>query len=60
MAKLKDVIISMLENSAEGMTLAEIAEEVRESEKKVYKALRKLFSDGLVDSRNRRYKLSAS
>jgi len=60
LAKLKDVIISMLENSAEGMTLAEIAEEVRESEKKVYKALRKLFSDGLVDSQNRRYKLSAS
>jgi predicted transcriptional regulator len=60
LAKLKDVIISMLENSAEGMTLAEIAEEVGESEKKVYKALRKLFSDGLVDSQNRRYKLSAS
>ena len=60
MAKLKDLVISILENSAEGMTLAEIAEEVRESEKKVYKALRKLFSDGLVDSKNRRYKLSAS
>lgn len=60
MAKLKDLVISMLENSTEGMTLAEIAEEVGESEKKVYKALRKLFSDGLVDSKNRRYKLSAS
>jgi predicted transcriptional regulator len=60
LAKLKDLIISMLKNSTEGLTLAEIADKVGESEKKVYKALRKLFSDGLVDSRNRRYKLSAS
>ncbi len=60
MAKLKDLVISILESSTEDLTLAEIAEKVGESEKKVYKALRKLFSDGLVDSRNRRYKLSAS
>jgi predicted transcriptional regulator len=60
LAKLKDLVISILENSAQGMTLAEIAEEVGESEKKVYKALRKLFSDGLVDSKNRRYQLSTS
>jgi len=58
LVKLEDHIVSTLESSDEGLTLAEIAERVGHSEKKIFKALRKLFKKGIVDSENRRYKLS--
>jgi DNA-binding IclR family transcriptional regulator len=58
LAKIEDLILSTLESSNEGLTLAEIAEKVGESEKKVFKVLRKLFEKGLVDSGARRYRLS--
>ena len=58
MGKLEDIVVSTLEGSDEGLTLAEIAERIGQSEKKVFKALRKLFNKGIIDSENRRYKLS--
>jgi len=58
MGKLEDLVVSTLEGSDEGLTLAEIAERIEQSEKKVFKALRKLFNKGIIDSENRRYKLS--
>ena len=58
MVKPEDLIVSTLESSDEGLTLAEIAERVGQSEKKVFKTLRKLFKKGIVDSENRRYKLT--
>ena len=58
MGKLEDLVVSTLEGSNEGLTLAEIAERIGQSEKKVFKALRKLFNNGIIDSENRRYKLS--
>jgi predicted transcriptional regulator len=58
MEKLEDRVISTLEGCNEGLTLAEIAQRIGESEKKVFKALRKLFEKGIIDSENRRYKLS--
>jgi DNA-binding IclR family transcriptional regulator len=57
MGKLEKLIISTLESANEGLTLAEIAERIGEPEKKVFKALRKLFEKGLIDSENRRYRL---
>ena len=57
MGKLEKLVVSTLESSNEGLTLAEIAERIGETEKKVFKALRKLFEKGMVDSQNRRYKL---
>lgn len=57
MAKLEDLIVSTLKSSAQGLTLAEIANRVGQSEKKVFKILRKLFQKGIIDSKNRRYKL---
>jgi len=57
MGKLEDLVVSTLESSDEGLTLAEIAERVGETEKKVFKTLRKLFQKGIVDSQKRRYKL---
>ncbi len=58
MAKLENLIVSTLESSDEGLTLAEIAERVGQSEKKVFKALRKLFQKDVISSENRRYRLS--
>ncbi len=58
MAKLENLIVSTLESSDEGLTLAEIAEKVGQSEKKVFKALRKLFEQEVISSENRRYRLS--
>lgn len=57
MGKLEDLVVSALESSNEGLTLPEVAERIGQSEKKVFKALRKLFSKGIIDSENRRYKL---
>ena len=58
MAKLDNLIVSTLKSSDEGLTLAEIAERVGQSEKKVFKALRKLFQMDVISSENRRYRLS--
>ncbi|MFB0514664.1 MAG: winged helix-turn-helix transcriptional regulator [Candidatus Bathyarchaeia archaeon] len=58
MVKLENLIVSTLESSDDGLTLAEIAERVGQSEKKVFKALRKLFDKDIVSSENRRYRLS--
>jgi len=58
MGKLEDRVISTLEGCDEGLTLAEIAQRIGESEKKIFKALRKLFEKDIVDSVNRRYRLS--
>ncbi|MFB0514647.1 MAG: helix-turn-helix domain-containing protein [Candidatus Bathyarchaeia archaeon] len=58
MVKLENIIVSTLESSDDGLTLAEIAERVGQSEKKVYKALRKLFQKDVISSENRRYRLS--
>ena len=57
MVKLEDLVVSTLESSDQGLMLAEIADRVGQSEKKVFKILRKLFAKGIVVSENRRYKL---
>jgi DNA-binding IclR family transcriptional regulator len=58
MGKLEEVVVSALKNSSEGLTLAEIAEKIGESEKKVFRELRSLFQKGMIDTESRRYKLS--
>lgn len=57
-AKIDNLIVSTLKDSSEGLTLSEIAEKLGETEKKVYKSIRKLFEEGKLSSINRRYKLS--
>ena len=56
--KVDELVIATLKNSDKPLTLAEIAEKTGESEKKVFKALRKLFENEMVDCQNRQYKLS--
>ena len=58
MRKLESTVLSTLEGSDQGMTLKEIAEKIGESEKKVFKILRKFFENGVVDTENHRYKLT--
>jgi DNA-binding IclR family transcriptional regulator len=58
MGKLEEVVLSALKGSDQGLTLAEIAEKIGHPEKKVFKELRGLFEKGMIDTKNRRYKIS--
>jgi len=55
--KVDELVISALKNANKPLMLAEIAEKAGEPEKKVFKALRKLFENEMVDCQNRQYKL---
>jgi predicted transcriptional regulator len=58
MAKIHKQILTLL--AEKSMSLAEIAEELEYKEKKVFNALKKLFSDGKINSnaKNRKYSLA--
>jgi predicted transcriptional regulator len=56
MAKIHKDIIKLL--SEKPLTLTEIAEKLEKSEKKVYNALKKLFSDGEIDCDGKTHKYS--
>jgi DNA-binding IclR family transcriptional regulator len=60
MGKIHKQIVSLLETSGEPLSLVEVAEQIGKPEKKVFKALRKLFSDGAIncDNKNRKYYLT--
>lgn len=58
MPKTEDLVISVLKEKRDGLTLVEIAEKTGESEKKVFKALRKLFETEQIDTQNRKYRLT--
>ena len=57
MAKIHKDILKLL--SEKPMSLPEIAESLEKTEKKVFNALKKLFSDGKIDSdaKTRKYSL---
>jgi DNA-binding Lrp family transcriptional regulator len=55
--KVDELVVSTLKSADKGLTLAEIAERIGESEKKVFKALRKLFENEIIECQNRQYKL---
>jgi DNA-binding transcriptional regulator GbsR (MarR family) len=57
MGKTEELVFSTLKNAEKGLTLAEIAERTGESEKKVFKALRKLFEEETIDCQNHQYRL---
>jgi len=56
--KVDEFVVSTLKSADKGLTLAEIAEKTGESEKKVFKTLRKLFENEMVDCQNRQYRLT--
>ena len=55
--KVDELVVSTLKDAGKGLTLAEIVEKTGESPKKVYKSLRKLFENEMVDCLNRQYRL---
>ncbi len=55
--KNDEMVLAALKDSKDGLTLPEIAEKTGQTEKKVFKVLRKLFEQELIDTQNRRYKL---
>lgn len=58
--KVDELVVSTLKSVDKGLTLTEISERIGESEKKVFRALRKLFENEMVYCENRRYKLSST
>lgn len=55
--KVDEAVVSALKKSGKGLTLAEIAGATGESSKKVFKSLRKLFENEMIECENRQYKL---
>ena len=60
MAKIHKQIIKLLQTSEKPLTLVELAEQLETTEKKVFNALKKLFSDGEItsDAKTRQYSIS--
>jgi DNA-binding IclR family transcriptional regulator len=60
MGKIHKQITTLLEASDKPLSLVEIAGQIGKPEKTVFKALRKLFSDGKIDcdNKNRLYYLT--
>jgi DNA-binding Lrp family transcriptional regulator len=56
--KVDEAVVSTLKNAGKGLTLKEIAEKCGETEKKVFKSLRKLFADGVITCENHLYQLT--
>jgi len=49
MGKVEDQIVSLLKNSGNPLTFAEITSQLGKSPKAVFKSLRKLFEEGKID-----------
>jgi len=57
--KLDEEVVSILKDSKAALTLVEIAQKTGQSEKKIFKTLRKLFENEIIDTQNRRYSLKS-
>jgi len=55
--KVDEAVVSTLKNAGKGLTLKEIAERCGETDKKVFKSLRKLFENEMIDCENHQYRL---
>ncbi len=58
--KVDEHVVSALKAEAGGLTLDELSEKTGEASKKVFKSLRKLFENEMVDCMNRKYRLLKS
>jgi DNA-binding Lrp family transcriptional regulator len=54
--KVDEMVVSALKSAGKELTLAEIAEKTGETEKKIFKSLRKLFENEIIDTQNRKYR----
>jgi uncharacterized membrane protein len=55
--KTDEAVVAALKPAGKELTLREISEATGETEKKVFKSLRKLFENELVDTMGRKYRL---
>jgi DNA-binding Lrp family transcriptional regulator len=55
--KVDEAVVAALKKAGKGLTLAEIAEASGETPKKVFKSLRKLFDNEMIDCENHQYRL---
>lgn len=56
--KVDEVVVSTLKGASKGLTLREISEKSGETEKKVFKSLRKLFENEVIECENHQYRLT--
>jgi DNA-binding transcriptional regulator GbsR (MarR family) len=56
--KSDELVVSTLKSAGKPLTLAEIAERTGESKKKVFRVLRKLFENQMIDCENQQYRLA--
>lgn len=55
--KSDELVVSTLKSAGKPLTLAEIAERTGESRKKVFRILRKLFENEIIECESHQYKL---
>lgn len=55
--KTDKAVVSALKNAGRGLTFAEITDASGETSKKVFRSLRKLFENEMIECENRQYKL---
>jgi predicted transcriptional regulator len=55
--KTDELVIAALKTEGKELTLQEITEKTGESSKKVFKSIRKLFENELIETKARKYKL---
>ena len=55
--KVDEAVIAALKPKGKELTLQELAQVTGETQKKVFKSLKKLFENEMMDSRARKYKL---
>jgi hypothetical protein len=55
--KVDEAVVSTLKTAGKGLTLKEIAVNCGETDKKVFKSLRKLFEYQMIDCENHQYRL---
>lgn len=56
--KSDELVVSTLKSAGKPLTLAEIAERTGESKKKVFRVLRKLFENEIINCENHQYGLT--
>jgi DNA-binding IclR family transcriptional regulator len=55
--KVDELVVSTLKTSEKGLTLREIAEKTGQPDKKIFKVLRKLFENELIECENHQYRI---
>ncbi len=55
--KVDELVVSTMKNSEKGLTLKEIAEKTGQTEKKIFRVLRKLFEKEMIECENHAYRL---